>query len=66
MHYLVLGGRGMLAADLVRALDGREVAAPSRAELDITDVAALADAVAGVDVVINAAAYTKVDDAESS
>lgn len=65
MRYLVLGGRGMLAADLVRALDGRDVVAPSRADLDITDAGALADAVAGADVVINAAAYTKVDDAES-
>ena len=37
----------------------------SRAELDVTDRDAVLAAVAGHDVVINAAAYTKVDDAET-
>lgn len=55
----------MLGRDLVAALDGREVTALSRADLDITDAAAVASAVHGHDVVINAAAYTKVDDAET-
>jgi dTDP-4-dehydrorhamnose reductase len=41
------------------------VTALSRAELDVTDARATLAAVAGHDVVINAAAYTKVDDAES-
>jgi dTDP-4-dehydrorhamnose reductase len=65
LRYLIAGGRGMLGADLVRALDGRDVTALGRAELDITDAEAVRDAVAGHDVVVNAAAYTKVDDAES-
>jgi dTDP-4-dehydrorhamnose reductase len=64
-RYLVTGAGGMLGHDLVAALAGRDVVALSRADLDITDAAAVREAVAGVDVVINAAAYTRVDDAES-
>jgi dTDP-4-dehydrorhamnose reductase len=64
-RFLVLGGKGMLGQDLVRALDGRDVVALGRADLDITDEGAVRAAVAGFDVVINAAAYTKVDDAET-
>lgn len=65
MRYLVAGGTGMLGTDLVQALEGREVLALGSANLDITDRAAATRAVAGFDVVINAAAYTRVDDAES-
>lgn len=63
--YLVTGAAGMLGHDLRSALDGRRVTALGRAELDITDRAAVDAAVAGHDVVINCAAYTKVDDAET-
>jgi dTDP-4-dehydrorhamnose reductase len=63
--YLITGAAGMLGQDLQHALAGRDVTALSRAELDITDAQAVADAVAGHDVVINSAAYTKVDDAET-
>lgn len=65
MRYLVTGAAGMLGHDLLRALAGRDVTALARAELDVTDEAAVHAAVAGHDVVINASAYTKVDDAES-
>ena len=65
MRYLILGGGGMLGTDLRDALPAREVTAPSSAELDIRDAAAVLAAADGVDVVINAAAYTRVDDAES-
>jgi dTDP-4-dehydrorhamnose reductase len=64
-RYLVTGASGMLGRDLQRALRGRDVTALSRAELDITDPDAVRAAVAGHDVVINSAAYTRVDDAES-
>jgi len=64
-RYLVTGARGMLGHDLQRALAGRDVTAVDRPALDITDEAAVRDAVEGVDIVINAAAYTKVDDAET-
>lgn len=55
----------MLGRDLQTALAGRDVTAATRADLDITDEAAVIAAVAGHDVVINAAAYTAVDDAET-
>lgn len=56
----------MLGHDLQDALLGREVTALGRADLDVTDLEAVRAAVAGHAVVINAAAYTKVDDAESN
>jgi dTDP-4-dehydrorhamnose reductase len=64
-RYLVTGAGGMLGTDLRAALDGRDATFATRADLDVTDAAAVDSAVAGHDVVINAAAYTKVDDAES-
>lgn len=64
-RYLITGAAGMLGRDLQEALAGRDVVALSRAELDITDAAAVAAAVAGVDVVFNCAAYTAVDAAET-
>ncbi|PZF58516.1 dTDP-4-dehydrorhamnose reductase [Curtobacterium sp. MCBD17_034] len=64
-RYLITGAGGMLGQDLQQALLGRAVTALTRAELDISDGSAVAAAVEGHDVVINAAAYTKVDDAET-
>ncbi len=55
----------MLGTDLVAALSGREVTALGRADLDVTDRDAVASAVRGHDVVLNASAYTGVDDAET-
>jgi dTDP-4-dehydrorhamnose reductase len=65
VRYLITGANGMLGRDLQKALEGREVTALGRAHLDVTDAAAVASAVHGHDVVINGAAYTKVDDAET-
>ncbi len=64
-RYLVTGAAGMLGQDLLRALAGREVTAVTRAELDVTDQEAVRNAVAGHDVVLNTAAYTNVDGAET-
>ncbi|MBX9718342.1 MAG: dTDP-4-dehydrorhamnose reductase, partial [Microbacteriaceae bacterium] len=64
-RYLITGAGGMLGRDLQTALAGRSVTALTRLELDITDPRACADAVAGHDVVLNAAAYTAVDAAET-
>ncbi|MGO4299187.1 dTDP-4-dehydrorhamnose reductase [Leifsonia sp. RAF41] len=64
-RYLIAGAAGMLGQDLQKALAGREVTALSRADLDVTDRDAVLAAVAGHDVVLNASAYTKVDDAET-
>ncbi len=74
---LVTGGKGQLGRDVLAAAARAgitEVRAPGSAELDITDAAAVADAVAAAAalagdgsrlVVINTAAYTAVDAAES-
>ncbi|CAN5210547.1 dTDP-4-dehydrorhamnose reductase [soil metagenome] len=64
-RYLVTGAGGMLGTDLLAALEGREVVGLTRAELDITDAKAVDAATAGFDAVINAAAFTRVDEAES-
>ncbi len=64
-RYLVAGAGGMLGTDLQQVLSGRDVTALTRAELDVTDAGAVLAAVEGHDVVINASAYTKVDDAET-
>lgn len=62
---LVVGSGGMLGTDLMAVLADREVTGLTRAQLDVTDATAALAAVEGFDVVINAAAYTRVDDAES-
>jgi dTDP-4-dehydrorhamnose reductase len=62
---LIAGAAGMLGQDLQKAFAGRDVTALSRAELDVTDRDAVLAAASGHDVVINASAYTKVDDAET-
>lgn len=65
-RYLITGATGMLGTDLQLALAGRDVTPLGRASLDVTDLAVVRKAVAGHDVIINAAAYTKVDDAETN
>jgi len=64
---LVTGAAGMLGTDLVTTLLERdhEVTGLARADLDITDAAAVEAAVHGQQVVVNASAWTAVDDAES-
>ena len=64
MKYLITGANGMLGHDLQSVLAGRDVTALSRAELDVTDLDAVREASDKHDFIINAAAYTKVDDAE--
>jgi len=66
-RWLVTGAGGMLGRDVVAVLRaaGAEVTAAGRAELDITDPAAVRAAVARHDVVVNCAAWTAVDDAEA-
>ncbi|GAA4367579.1 dTDP-4-dehydrorhamnose reductase [Agromyces bauzanensis] len=66
MRIVIAGASGMLGTDLQAAFVGQDATALGRADLDVTDLEAVRTAVAGHDVVINAAAYTKVDDAESN
>ena len=62
MRVLVTGSGGMLGRD-VMAVAGPEAVGLTHAELDITDAAATAEAVAAAepDAVLNCAAYTNVD-----
>ena len=67
-RWLVTGAGGMLGQDLVTALTARAdrpVTTATRAELDLTDESAVRSAVAGHSVVVNAAAWTDVDGAET-
>ena len=69
MHrVLVTGGGGQLAQAIRWVAKGHdvEVYAPTHAECDITSHESLRHAMQGVDVVINAAAYTNVDGAEQN
>jgi dTDP-4-dehydrorhamnose reductase len=65
VSWLVVGAGGMLGTDLVTALGARPFVGLRRAELDVTDDRAVRAAVDGHEVVVNAAAWTAVDDAES-
>ena len=66
---LLFGGQGQVGQEIVRVCVARHVrlAAPGRGYADITDRAAIRDAIASCrpSPVINAAGYTKVDPAES-
>jgi len=63
-RYLIAGANGQLGHDLQKALAGRDVAAFGHAELDVTDLQAVREASRGYDVILNASAYNKVDEAE--
>lgn len=75
MRWLVVGASGMLGQDLLAELlaRGESAVGIDRAEVDITDPDSAMAAVtgggpagAGYDVVVNCAAWTAVDDAESN
>jgi dTDP-4-dehydrorhamnose reductase/4-ketoreductase len=69
MRWLITGAGGMLGHDVVEELTrrGEEVLGLDRTALDITRPAAVDTAVRDhrPDLVVNCAAYTAVDDAES-
>ena len=70
MKWLVVGAGGMVGRDLCAALAsrGEEIVALARADLDVTDARLIDAAVrdANPDVIVNCAAYTKVDLAEEN
>jgi dTDP-4-dehydrorhamnose reductase len=67
MRWLVIGAGGMLGWDLQRSLAERDVVATKRRDLDITDYDAALEVIMRVrpDVVVNSAAWTAVDAAET-
>ncbi len=64
---LVAGAAGMLGTDLCAVLEegGHAVSRADLPDLDVLDPASCADRAAGHDVVVNCAAYTAVDAAET-
>lgn len=67
MRVLVTGAGGMLGQALtaVLAQHGHQVTAADRAVLDVTSARDCAQQIAGHDAVVNAAAWTAVDDAQA-
>ena len=65
MKILVTGGAGQLGRALARRAGAHEVVAVDVDRLDIGDAAQIDRGLAGFDAVINAAAYTAVDKAET-
>ena len=66
MKWAVLGHAGMLGQDLMLGLSNRDVHGFDRAEFDITDLESVRCVLSDFDVVVNCAAWTAVDDAESN
>lgn len=67
MRILLTGAAGQLGRSLQSTLSGHELTACARGTLDITDLTAVRSAIDEVrpDLVLNAAAYNRVDDAET-
>lgn len=67
MRWVVVGARGMLGTDVVARLErlDEDVLALGRQDVDLASPDSCAAALAGADVVVNCAAYTAVDDAET-
>lgn len=67
MKVVVTGAAGQLGHELVQALSGHDVAAFSRVELDLCDFVYTRRMITRIrpEVVINAAAFTRVDDCEA-
>ena len=63
----VLGGRGMLGSDVVSLCreQGREITVLDLPEFDITKASDVEESLCGTDLVVNCAAYTDVEKAES-
>ena len=67
MRWVVVGAAGMLGTDVVARLErlDEEVVALGREDVDLLSPQSCAAALAGAHVVVNCAAYTAVDDAET-
>ncbi len=67
MRVVLLGAGGQLASDLAGALSGWDLVPLAHSDLDICDAARVRKAISGArpDVVINTAAFNRVDDCEA-
>ena len=66
LRWAILGSAGMLGQDFMAALHGEHVKGFDRSEFDITNLESTKSIVNDFDVVVNCAAWTAVDDAESN
>ncbi len=66
VRWLVVGANGMLGTELMRLLAGRHAVGMDLPEIDITRPDSVAAALIDIDVVVNCAAWTAVDDAETN
>jgi dTDP-4-dehydrorhamnose reductase len=66
MRWMVTGAKGMLGTDATALLEasGHDVVGVDLGDLELTDPAATKAALGDIDVVLNCAAWTAVDDAE--
>ncbi len=65
-RWLVVGANGMLGTEVMAQLEGRHVRGIDLPDIDITDSDSVQSNLRDVDIVINCAAYTAVDDAETN
>jgi dTDP-4-dehydrorhamnose reductase len=69
-RWLITGGGGMVGVDLRHALElrGEQVSGLTKTDLDVTDGTAVRERVRAErpSIIVNCAAYTKVDDAEAN
>ena len=67
MRVLVIGADGQLGTDLCRVLKGRDLIPLTQSEIEITNMASVEKAFTQhhPDVVINTAAFVRVDDCET-
>ena len=67
LKVLLFGGNGQVGTELRRAFEGSQMVVLPRAECDLTEPTAIENAIRSTapDVILNAAAYTAVDAAES-
>ncbi len=66
VRWLVVGANGMLGTELMRLLAKRNAVGVDLPEIDITRPDSVAAALIDIDVVVNCAAWTAVDDAETN
>lgn len=65
-RWLVVGANGMLGSEVMAQLEGRHLRGIDLPNIDITDPESVHSNVRDVDIVVNCAAYTAVDDAETN
>lgn len=70
VRWFITGAGGMVGSDLREELESRgaDVVAVTKSELDVTDARSVEDAIreARPSIIVNCAAYTRVDDAEAN